>query len=122
VSVLPGEAVILTTTVTNAGPEPATGVTLVDALPATVALSAPTTTTGTCTTQDGLSCELGTLAANASVSVTYVATPTAPAAFTSGAFVFGNQADPDSTNNSTVVTVRVINTEQESLWLPLIQR
>jgi uncharacterized repeat protein (TIGR01451 family) len=121
-SALPGQALLFTATVTNIGPRDATGVMLVDALPATAALSTPATTGGTCTLQGGLSCELGMLATNASVSVTYVATPTIAAPLTSGAFVFGNEADPNPTNNSAMVTVNVINTAQATILLPRIQR
>ena len=120
-SVLPGEALIFTLTITNAGPQDATAVTLVNALPATVALSAPATP-GTCTVQDGLNCDLGPLAANTTLSMSYAVTPTVPGTLSSGVFVSGNQGDPNLTNNSAVVTVNMINTAQESLLLPLIQR
>jgi uncharacterized repeat protein (TIGR01451 family) len=118
-SVLPGEAVMFTTTVTNAGPEDATGVKLTDAFPATTALSVPVMSAGTCVTQAGLSCDLGTLAANTSVSVTFVATPTVASIMTSGVFVSANEGDPDLTNNSVAVAVIV---GQEPILLPFIRR
>jgi uncharacterized repeat protein (TIGR01451 family) len=121
-SVLPGQAVTFTTTVTNAGPENATGVTLVDAFSTTGELSAPAITGATCAIENGVSCDLGTLAAGATLSITYVATPTVTATLSSAAFVFGNEGDPDPTNNSVVVAVDVANRAQESILLPLIER
>ena len=65
----------------NDGPSAATGATLVDTLPAGLAYASYTSTQGTCTTAPGLSgtttisCALGTIAANATATVTVRARP-----------------------------------------------
>ena len=117
-SLLQGENVTYTITVTNAGPDSATGVTLIDALSANVTLSSVATTNGTCDSSNGLSCVLGDLAVNEMVTITYTATPAFSGALTSGGMVFGNEGDPDLTNNSAVSSAHVTHI----VLLPLIAR
>jgi uncharacterized repeat protein (TIGR01451 family) len=94
--------------VTNHGPEPATGVTLVDALPAPTAVSDVQSSAGSCAAApDGVSCDLGDVAAGATVTVRYVAMATLPGAWANGATVFALEDDPDLTNNSAVAVVEV---------------
>ena len=70
-------------TVRNDGPSASTGTTLVDTLPAGLDYASYTTTQGTCSTAPGLasttafSCALGTIAANATATVTVRARPDA---------------------------------------------
>ena len=69
--------------VRNTGPDAATGATLVDTLPAGLDYTSYTSTQGTCTTAPGasgtttVSCALGTIAANATATVTVRARPDA---------------------------------------------
>jgi uncharacterized repeat protein (TIGR01451 family) len=80
-SVLPGEQVTITATVTNAGPETATSVTLTDFeyIIATHTIDRVTPSQGTCTPPVAgpwLQCAIGTLASGASATVVLVARPT----------------------------------------------
>jgi uncharacterized repeat protein (TIGR01451 family) len=86
-------------TVTNLGPSPATGVTVSNSLPAgasLVSVSAGCTNIG-----DMLICDVGTLAAGASVPLGYVVTPTSTGLISATASVSANEADPITANNST---------------------
>ncbi len=102
-----GGNVTYTVIVVNAGPDGATDVMLVDALPAHVAISSLATTKGACLKSAGLDCNLSDLAAGETAVVTYVATPSLRGTLANGATVMGNEGDPDLTNNSAVAAVDV---------------
>ena len=102
-----GSNVTYTLTVANAGPDGATDVTLVDALPAHVAISSLTVTTGTCVKSSGLDCNFGDLATGETAVVTYVATPSLRGTLANGATVMGNEGDPDLTNNTAMAALDV---------------
>ena len=86
-------------TVTNIGPSPATGVTVSNSLPAGASL---VSVSAGCTNIGGiLICNVGTLAAGAGVSLSYVVTPTALGPISATASVSANEADPITANNST---------------------
>lgn len=102
-SVASGTEVTFTLTVTNTGAATALGVTLADTLPAkegvTVAWALATSAVGgSCNNADG-KCNLGDLAAGASVSVTVTGTPTTAATAT-----LTNAATVAATNLDTCTT------------------
>jgi hypothetical protein len=86
---------------------------LYDSLPSDLVFSSLTTTQGSCYGAEYgyLSCNLGPIAANASATVTLVATPTEGGTISNSASIYNtswSESDPDFTNNyaSTTTTVR----------------
>jgi uncharacterized repeat protein (TIGR01451 family) len=71
--VAPGADATFTATVTNAGPDSAIGIYVIDQLPAGLTLGSVSASQGSCTTVEPLHCTIGALAANASATVTVVA-------------------------------------------------
>jgi uncharacterized repeat protein (TIGR01451 family) len=103
--VLVGGALTYTLTLSNAGPNPATGTVLTDTLPAAVTLVSTSAGGGTCTTAAGaVRCTLGTLAKGGSDSVTMVVTPTTPTTLRNAAVVVTQEFDPNASNNWTAIT------------------
>jgi uncharacterized repeat protein (TIGR01451 family) len=104
---LPGQ-LTYTLTVTNHGPGGATGVTLIDTLPAGVTFVSAAPGQGT-VTQNGNAVEfdLGALAGGAQATATLVVQPTVSGSLTDAAQVFANEADPNPGNNSASVTTTV---------------
>ncbi|MFJ8230567.1 DUF6923 family protein [Streptomyces sp. NPDC094448] len=102
-----GGQVSYTITVTNNGPNPSSGWTLTDTVPA--GLTGAATTTNGCSVANGtLSCTGGALAVGASTEITL--TGTAAVGTTSienTATVFGNDPDPDPGNNEDTTTTTV---------------
>jgi uncharacterized repeat protein (TIGR01451 family) len=101
-SVNPGAAATWTITATNNGPGPATGVTVVDALPPNVTRGTVTPSQGTCTAGTTFTCTLGTLAAGATATITVGATPQLAAAgttVTNSASVATLTYDPSTAND-----------------------
>ncbi len=100
-----GETMVYTIVVTNNGPSPATGVEVLDTLPAEVSLIAVTASQGLCDTS--IFCLLGGLNARATATVTvWVRVPTDVSAGTllnNRVFVQGNEPDPTPGNNSDLV-------------------
>jgi uncharacterized repeat protein (TIGR01451 family) len=95
--------------VANAGPRPATGVTVTDVLPDGVRLSSVSSTRGTCGQDSGtLRCEVGNLAVGASATITFVVVPTEAGPATNTATVSGNEVDSNLANNTASTTTRVI--------------
>ena len=107
------EQLLYTVVVTNNGPEDATGVTLVDILPATVSPVSSTPSTPTCN-QSGatLTCGLGTLANGASTTVTILVTaPASTGLIINTATTTASEPDPDTSNNiATEITAVVTST------------
>jgi len=94
--------------VTNNGPNNATGVVMVDTLPAGWTVLAKVTTQGTCTTAlPTVSCAIGNLAVGAHATVTLVVVPHATGSVTNTASVKGDQVDPNPHNNTASVTTTV---------------
>lgn len=116
---VPGEAqgqrVAYTLTVTNAGPDTATSVKLVDVFPSDVTLSSVTTTRGTCKVDGELACELGDMQLSESARITYTATLSTPGPLTNGATVWSEVGDPDLTNNSALTAVGETSTGKLSV-------
>ena len=101
-----GAPLTYTATVTNTGPDTATGVTLVAAVPAAVTFgSAPTGCTRVGST---LTCALGALLNAASTTVTLTVTPVAVGQLPFSVAVSGAPADPQPANNSATTSVTVL--------------
>jgi uncharacterized repeat protein (TIGR01451 family) len=97
-----------TIVVTNHGPNADTGVKITDPMPAgNTFVSASASPHGTCTGGGILTCDLGTMAADESVTITLVTTPSAAGAQTNTVNVSGNRPETNTTNNSATATVEV---------------
>jgi uncharacterized repeat protein (TIGR01451 family) len=104
-AVAPGGQITWTMTITNNGPEPSTGSTVSDPIPAGIT-GAATSTPGCSVTGGTLTCAVGPLDVGGSTEV--VLTGNAPATggtcVTNGATVDGQQHDPEAANNTSTVT------------------
>ena len=90
-------------TVTNNGPSPARNVSIIDNLPDGVTFVGSSTPQGTCTQSGGtVSCSLGTMASEASVTITIDVIPTQSSSgtITNSATVSTSDTDPDPSNNN----------------------
>lgn len=91
-----GESVTFTITVSNAGPDPATGVSVLDALPDGLAFVSATPSVGTFSAATGI-WTIGELAADSSATLQLTVTPTVAAELSNTAEVLTvDQFDPDS--------------------------
>jgi uncharacterized repeat protein (TIGR01451 family) len=93
--------------VTNHGPDTDTGVTIVDPMPGGNTFVSATTTQGTCTGGAILNCNLGTMAAGATVTITLITTPSTTGTQTNVVTVAGERPETDTTNNRATATVLV---------------
>ena len=95
-------------TVTEAGPNPATGIVLTDALPAGVTFVSAFASQGTVTQSAGtLTADLGSLAPGAMSTVTVVVVPTTAASAVNTASVSATEADPVPGNDMATLTTVV---------------
>jgi len=95
--------------VSNAGPSPATAVTVTDALPTSVIYGSAISSQGSCTEANGtITCPLGTLVSNASATITVQVTPLAGGTITNTASVTTNLLDPDLSNNTTIAETTIV--------------
>jgi uncharacterized repeat protein (TIGR01451 family) len=92
--------VTYTATVTNLGPDDADGVALSLTPPASVMMGAVSPSQGSCAGSAPIACDLGTLPASASASVTVQVTPVAPRTMALSAAVSATQDDPQTSNNA----------------------
>ena len=103
--VKPGQGVTYTITVANAGPSPATAVALDGAWSTTsaggVAIVSASSMQGACTTTDsGLDCELGTLSAGASATISVTLRPRGNGLLTLNATAQATEFDGDAGDNT----------------------
>lgn len=99
-----GSTVVFTITATNNGSSPATGVTVTDALPSGFAFVSATTSVGFWSAPTWT---INNLAVGASETLTLVTAVTSAGNYSNTATISGNQADPDSSNNTSTASVRV---------------
>jgi uncharacterized repeat protein (TIGR01451 family) len=104
-----GDAVSYTLTVSNAGPDTATGTRLNYQVAAGINVAAVTTTSGACTSSGSgaVSCSLGDVPAKGAVTVTINATAAAAGTVNATMSVSSNQPDPDMANSSTTSSTTV---------------
>jgi len=86
-------------TVKNNGPNPASGVTLIDSFASGAAFVSVTASQGTCGGGPVVSCDLGNLANGSTATVALVVLPTSPSSLTNTATVSATQPDPNLSNN-----------------------
>ncbi len=104
--VLAYQTLTFTITATNNGPDTATGVALTDTLPADASFISATSSQGNCGQNDALvNCNLGTIAAKASATVTVKVSPNyfadpSPRTLRNSAAVTSIEVDTDPSNNT----------------------
>ncbi len=99
--------ILWTIAVTNGGPDAAAGVVLVDQPSLAVAFSTATPSQGTCTKVSPVRCELGTIAAGATVTVSMTGRARASGSLVNIARASSTTPDPQSANDVASVTTRV---------------
>lgn len=107
--VKPGGALTYTLTISDLGPSNATGVTIVDTLPAGFVYASATGDTSATLTGNTLTLNVGNLADGTTTAVTVNGTvaSTASGTITNTATVSGNQPDPNLANNTSSVTTQI---------------
>jgi uncharacterized repeat protein (TIGR01451 family) len=96
-----GRNLTYTLTVTNNGPEDASGVSVDDQLPPSVTFISAAPSQGTCGQSAGtVSCYLGTVGSGGTATIDIVVKPTAAGMITNTASVSGSTADPNGDNNA----------------------
>lgn len=103
----PDDEFVRTVRVTNHGPDHATDVTLLEALPDDLEVVSIVATHGECAAADELACALGDLPAGDTAHVDLTLTASRTGQMTSVATAFANEGDPDPTNNSLASVIRI---------------
>jgi uncharacterized repeat protein (TIGR01451 family) len=107
--VVVGGTLTYTITVTNNGPNSATGVTVTDTRPAATTFVSATSSQGSCSGTTTITCALGTLAFPGSATVTIVVTPTTAGTLSNTASVSSTTTDPVPGNNTTAPVTTTVN-------------
>jgi uncharacterized repeat protein (TIGR01451 family) len=104
-----GGQVTYTLVVKNNGPHDATRVIVIDRPPPGLSVVSAEPSQGSCASETGVLCALGSIlnGASAQILVTANVAPSASGALTNTAVVIGGQTDPDPGNNSASATVDV---------------
>ncbi len=106
--VLAGNNLIYTLRITNLGPSTASNVVLTDPLPPGAAFVSATNSQGACSQSSGVvTCNLGSLATNATATVGITVRPNNAGTITNTASVTSAASDPASANNSASVITTV---------------
>ena len=109
-----GNNITYTVTMTNNGPPDTTGVTLTDTLPGSATFVSASSTQGICNEVDGIvTCSVGDLAKEDTVTVEIVVTTTAEGTITNTASVAGNTDDPNPSNNDATAATAVIQSQSD---------
>lgn len=104
-----GTPLLYSLAVTNNGPATATNVTVTDTLPSTVTYLSSTTTQGTCSEAGGtVTCLLGTMLNAGTATVSILTIPGQAGVISNTANVTADQTDPNLTNNTSTVSVIVL--------------
>jgi uncharacterized repeat protein (TIGR01451 family) len=117
-----GSDLTYTIKVTNPGPSDEPGVVVTDVIPSGTRFVSVSTTKGTCTHTTTVTCNIGTLAAGATVTVTLRVHPTARGTVTNTARVSGTRLDSDTGNNRATATTRVVDTLRPSVRVLGVKR
>jgi uncharacterized repeat protein (TIGR01451 family) len=123
-SAKPGGPLTYTLTVSDLGPSNATGITIVDTLPAGFVYGSASGDTSATLTGNTLTLNVGNLNTGATTVVTVTGTvaSTASGSITNTATVSGAQADPNLTNNTSSVTTLIAQvTQQASTDLKIVK-
>ncbi|HEX3152354.1 MAG TPA: hypothetical protein VHR66_30050 [Gemmataceae bacterium] len=98
-----GDTIVFTLSVSNAGPDAATGVTVTDLLPAGVTFVSASASQGTYSSATGL-WTVGTVAPGATPTLAITVKVTAPGSVINTAAIDGDQFDPNTSNNTDSTT------------------
>ncbi len=108
-SAFAGNNLTYTIVVANQGPSTAAGVLLTDLLPAETTFVAAQSTQGNCSQTNGVvTCDLGSIANNASATVTVTVNAVIPGSVTNTATVVSATADLVSSNNAASVVATIV--------------
>lgn len=119
-----GQTLTYRLTVSNGGPDSATGVTVTDSLPPSVTFdsAAVTTGSGTCTNSgQTVVCELGDIASGGTAVVTIEVTPTTTGTITDSVVVSADQSDANTDNNSDSEQTDVVAEPQPGVDLSIVK-
>jgi uncharacterized repeat protein (TIGR01451 family) len=108
--VLTGQNLTYAIKLSNAGPDAASNVKMINPLPQNTSYVSSNTTLGTCAVATGtLTCNIGALAANASASVNLVVTSKVAGTITNSASATATESDPDTNDNTASAAATVQN-------------
>jgi uncharacterized repeat protein (TIGR01451 family) len=102
-----GGLLTYTLTVTNKKGDTASNVVVTDALPSGVTLVSVSTTKGTCSGSNPISCAIGSVAYNELVTIMVVVRPNTPGTITNTAVVTGREHEHDPSDNTASATTLV---------------
>jgi uncharacterized repeat protein (TIGR01451 family) len=106
----PDTQITWTIVVTNHGPNADTGVQITDPMPGGNTFVSATSTQGTCTGGAILTCNIGDMPANSTVTITLITKPSAVGGQTNTVTVSGNRPETNTTNNTASATVQIVGT------------
>ena len=103
-----GQNLTYTITVSNTGPSNAPNVTMNEGVPAGVNFVSVTPSQGSCSGTSSITCNLGTINAQGSATVTLVVTPTVAGPLDNTASAFASAQDPNPANNFFTASTTVL--------------